>query len=323
MAAGFKFLKTRSSVLSWKPTGKLQQTVADCVERTGQGLHSGDISTVRILPAAPRVGRYFIFQSNVIRASSENALKETPLCTTLSKDGYSVRTVEHLLSALEASGVDNCRIEIEGSGECDRSVEVPIFDGSAREWVEAIEQAGLKVAVDRDGNSCEKLAPYLNEPVHVTKNDSFLAAFPCSKVNITYGIDFPQAPAIGRQWFSSTLLDESFYSKQIASSRTFCIYEEVEHMRNLGLIKGGSAETAIICSMSRGWLNPPLRYDDEACRHKVLDLIGDISLLAQEGNQGLLVAHIVAYKAGHSLHTEFVRCISEVSTAFASEELTT
>ncbi|KAL0446724.1 UNVERIFIED_CONTAM: putative UDP-3-O-acyl-N-acetylglucosamine deacetylase 1, mitochondrial [Sesamum latifolium] len=322
LAAGFKFLKTRSSVLSWKPTGKLQQTVADSVERTGRGLHSGDISTVRIVPEVPRVGRYFSFQSNVIRASIENAVKETPLCTTLSKDGYSVRTVEHLLSALEASGVDNCRIEIEGSGDCDRSVEVPIFDGSAREWVEAIDQAGLKVAVDRDGKSCEKLAPYLNEPVHVTKNDSFLAAFPCSKVNITYGIDFPQAPTIGRQWFSSTLLDESFYSKQIASSRTFCIYEEVEHMRNLGLIKGGSAETAIICSMSRGWLNPPLRYDDEACRHKVLDLVGDISLLAQDGNQGLLVAHIVAYKAGHSLHTEFVRCISEVSTAFASEELT-
>ncbi|KAL0326840.1 UNVERIFIED_CONTAM: putative UDP-3-O-acyl-N-acetylglucosamine deacetylase 1, mitochondrial [Sesamum angustifolium] len=248
LAAGFKFLKTRPSVLSWKPTGKLQQTVADCVERTGKGLHSGDISTVRIVPEAPRVGRYFSFQSNVIRASIDNALKETPLCTTLSKDGYSVRTVEHLLSALEASGVDNCRIEIEGSGDCDRSVEVPIFDGSAREWVEAIDQAGLKVAVDLDGKSCEKLAPYLNEPVHVTKNDSFLAAFPCSEVNITYGIDFPQAPAIGRQWFSSTLLDESFYSKQIASSRTFCIYEEVEHMRNLGLIKGGSSETAIICS---------------------------------------------------------------------------
>ncbi|KAL0409020.1 UNVERIFIED_CONTAM: putative UDP-3-O-acyl-N-acetylglucosamine deacetylase 1, mitochondrial [Sesamum radiatum] len=192
VAAGFKFLKTRSSVLSWKPTGKLQQTVANCVERTGRGLHSGDISTVRIVPEAPRVGRYFSFQSNVIRASIENAVKETPLCTTLSKDGYSVRTVEHLLSALEASGVDNCRMEIEGSGDCDRSVEVPIFDGSAREWVEAIDQAGLKVAVDRDGKSCEKLAPYLDEPVHVTKNDSFLAAFPCSKVNITYGIDFPQ-----------------------------------------------------------------------------------------------------------------------------------
>ncbi|KAG8382695.1 hypothetical protein BUALT_Bualt05G0104200 [Buddleja alternifolia] len=95
-------------------------------------------------------------------------------------------------------------------------------------------------------------------------------------------------------------------------------------MRNLGLIKGGSAETAIICSASGGWLNPPLRYDNEPCRHKVLDLIGDMSLLAQEGNQGLLVAHIVAYKGGHSLHTEFVRCLLGISqkngTIVASQE---
>ncbi|KAI3453178.1 hypothetical protein Pfo_009841 [Paulownia fortunei] len=321
LAAAFKSLKP-SSVLSWKSTGKLQQTVANCVERTGRGLHSGEISTVRIIPAAARLGRCFIFRSNIIRASIDNAVKETPLCTTLSNNGYSIRTVEHLLSALEASGVDNCRIEIEGSSDCDCSVEVPIFDGSAREWVEAINQAGLKVAVDCGGKSCEKLAPYLNEPVHVLKNDSFIAAFPYSKVNITYGIDYPQAPTIGRQWFSSTLLDEFFYSKAIASSRTFCIYEEVEHMRNLGLIKGGSAETAIICSLSKGWLNPPLHYDDEPCRHKVLDLIGDISLLAQEGNQGLPVAHIVAYKGGHSLHTEFVRCLLGINekndTAFSS-----
>ncbi|KAH6790387.1 UDP-3-O-acyl N-acetylglycosamine deacetylase family protein [Perilla frutescens var. frutescens] len=306
VAAAFKSLKS-SPALSWKPTGKLQQTVTNCIERTGRGLHSGDISAVRILPAEARAGRYFVFRSNVIRSSIDNAVKETPLCTALSSNGYSVRTVEHLLSALEACGVDNCRIEIDGSSNCGRSVEVPIFDGSAREWVEAINQSGLKVAVDFGGKSCEKLAPYLSEPVHVLKNDSFVAAFPCSKVSITYGIDYPQAPAIGRQWFSSTLLDESFYSSSIAPSRTFCIYEEVERMRSLGLIKGGSAETAIVCSMTKGWLNPPLRYDDEPCRHKVLDLIGDVSLLAQEGNQGLLVAHIVAYKGGHSMHAEFVR----------------
>ncbi|XP_057777596.1 probable UDP-3-O-acyl-N-acetylglucosamine deacetylase 1, mitochondrial isoform X4 [Salvia miltiorrhiza] len=280
VAAAFKSLKS-SAVLSWKPTGNLQKTVTNCIERTGRGLHSGDISTVRILPAVARAGRYFIFRSNIIRASIDNVVRDTPLCTALSRDGYSVRTVEHLLSALEACGVDNCRIEIDGSSNCDRSVEVPIFDGSAREWMEAINQSGLRVATDN--------------------------AIPYSKVCITYGIDYPQAPAIGCQWFSSSLLDESIYSNSIAPSRTFCIYEEVEHMRSLGLIKGGSAETAIVCSMSRGWVNPPLRYDNEPCRHKALDLIGDISLLAQEGNQGLLVAHIVAYKGGHSLHAEFVR----------------
>ncbi|KAL6543858.1 hypothetical protein OROGR_010355 [Orobanche gracilis] len=268
--------KIREGRLRWD-TGKLQQTVANCIERTGQGLHSGNVFTVKILPSSALYGRCFIFRSTVIRASIDNVVKETPLCTTISQNGYKISTVEHLLSALEATGVDNCRLEIEGSGDCDRSAEVPIFDGSAREWVEAINQAGLKVAVDSGGGSCEKLAPYLSEPVHVMKNDSFISAFPCPEVSITYGIDYPQhyscsgalgdqiqfgkAPTIGRQWFSSTLSDENFYSKAIASARTFCLYEEVEHMRNLGLIKGGSAETAIICSMSKGWLNPPLSSD--------------------------------------------------------------
>lgn len=120
-----KFSRTRTDKpQSYLQTGKLQQTVANCIERTGLGLHSGDISTVKILPAAARAGRCFIFRTNVIRASIDNAAKDTPLCTALSKDGFSVRTVEHLLSALEACGVDNCRIEIEGSNNCDRSVEV-------------------------------------------------------------------------------------------------------------------------------------------------------------------------------------------------------
>lgn len=84
-------------------------------------------------------------------------------------------------------------------------------------------------------------------------------------------------------------------------------------MRNAGLIKGGSAENAIVCSAVKGWLNPPLRFHDEPCRHKVLDLIGDLSLLAQNGNQGLPVAHIVAYKGGHALHADLVRLLSEVN----------
>ncbi|CAK9135585.1 unnamed protein product [Ilex paraguariensis] len=180
--------------------------------------------------------------------------------------------------------------------------------------MEAIEQAGLKVATDPTGKGCEKLAAFLNEPVHMWKNDSFIAAFPSPKVYITYGINFPEVPAIGCQWFSSPLLDGTCFAEQISSSRTFCIYEEVERLRDAGLIKGGSTENAIVCSGSRGWLNPPLRYHDEPCRHKALDLIGDLSLFARSGSQGLPVAHIIVYKAcsfsgGHALHAEFVRSL--------------
>ncbi|GMP59338.1 hypothetical protein CsSME_00022651 [Camellia sinensis var. sinensis] len=115
-------------------------------------------------------------------------------------------------------------------------------------------------------------------------------------------------PAIGCQWFSSNLIGSTFYAKQIAPSRTFCIYEEVERLRNAGLIKGGSEENAIVCSASKGWLNPPLRFQDEPCRHKVLDLIGDLSLFARCGSQGLPMAHIVSYKA----------CVPFISSMFVA-----
>ncbi|KAK6921601.1 UDP-3-O-acyl N-acetylglucosamine deacetylase, partial [Dillenia turbinata] len=317
-----------SALLTWKPTGTLQHTIADCIEKSGKALHSGELTRVKLWPESARKGRYFEFHSTCIPASI-SFVEESPLCTTLSKDGFRVRTVEHLLSALEASGVDNCRIEIQSiSGGDNPTVEgrwtsmkhdmpnkfvskplelhngailvhskVPIFDGSAREWIQAIEQVGLKEAADQSGSSCEKLAPFLNEPVHVQKNDSFLVAFPSPKLHVTYGIDFPRVPAIGCQWFHSAPLEDSFYSMEIASARTFCLHEEVEKMRNAGLIKGGSKDNAIVCSASEGWLNPPLRFPDEPCRHKVLDLLGDLSLIARDGNQGLPVVHIVAFKA--------------------------
>ncbi|CAJ1932658.1 unnamed protein product [Sphenostylis stenocarpa] len=304
-----------SKLVSWKPMGRLQQTLAGCVERSGVGLHSGKVSTVRLWPELSSRGRYFDFRSRSIPASVEYA-QVSPLCTTLCMGGFRIRTVEHLLSALEAFGVDNCRIEIEDFGDKENDAEIPILDGSAREWVAAVEGVGLMVATDLDGKSVEKMAPHVNEPVCAWRNDSFVAAFPSEMVQITYGINFPQAPAIGCQWFSTYPLDNLVYSMQIALSRTFCIYEEIEHMRNAGLIKGGSIENAIVCSASKGWLNPPLHFSDEPCRHKILDLIGDLSLVAHSGNQGLPVAHIVAYKGGHALHADLARRLVGVDNVY-------
>ncbi|KDO60759.1 hypothetical protein CISIN_1g042138mg [Citrus sinensis] len=292
LSATFNAIKS-SNVISWKSTGRLQQTLAGFIEKTGKTLHSGNVSTVRLCPEFAGKGRYFEFRSRLIPASIDFA-KESPLCTTLFKDGVQIRTVEHLLSALEAKGVDNCKIEIHNMVADDQDVEaeVPIFDGSASAWAEAIEQVGLK-------------RPWIRE-------DSFVAAFPSQKVQISYGIDFPQVPAIGCQWFSTTPLEGTCYAMHIASSRTFCIYEEVERMCNAGLIKGGSLDNAIVCSASEGWLNPPLRFPDEPCRHKLLDFVGDLSLFARNGSQGLPVAHMVAFKGGHALHVDFARRLSGV-----------
>ncbi|KAL8137478.1 hypothetical protein V2J09_003479 [Rumex salicifolius] len=213
-------------------------------------------------------GRYFDISSNLVPASID-CVEDSPLCTTLSFAGFKVRTVEHLLSALEAGGVDNCRVEFATASNCE----------------------------DRD----------------VERNDSFLLAFPSLNMHITYEISFPEVLHIGCQWFKSDILDKSFYNAEIASARTFCVYEEVEKMQKAGLSKGGSLENAIVCSVSKGWLNPPLRFPNEPCRHKVLDLIGDLSVYARCGSQGLPVASYVARKAGHALHADFVRHISKTS----------
>ncbi|XP_047085591.1 probable UDP-3-O-acyl-N-acetylglucosamine deacetylase 1, mitochondrial [Lolium rigidum] len=304
MSAAARGLKSVSrAALSWKPTGLAQQTLAAAVSRSGVGLHSGKTTTATLLPARAGEGRYFVVEGEDTRVAAEvgNAEGQSPLCTTLrSECGVArVRTVEHLLSAMEALAVDNCRVEV-SSGD-----EIPLLDGSAQEWVEAIRGAGLCAAEDVSGQNLEKMAPKIDEPVYLRKDDCFVAAFPSSQIHITCGIDFPKAPAIGSQWFN-TFLDADIYSTKIAPARTFCIFEEVEKMRSAGLIKGGSLENAMVCSMTDGWLNPPLRFEDEPCRHKILDLIGDFSLLARNGSQGFPIAHVVAYKAGHALHTKFL-----------------
>ncbi|GAB2228631.1 hypothetical protein Droror1_Dr00022751 [Drosera rotundifolia] len=297
--------------ISWKPTGTLQQTLTNTITKSGIGLHSGNPVTVTLFPELAGKGRFFDVDGRVVGASIDSVVPSA-LCTTLcGEEGVRVRTIEHLVSALEATGVDNCRVEIRDSGG-DRDVEVPILDGSSKEWVEAIERTGLEDALDGHGNVCERMAPFINEPVSMWRDDSFVAAFPSPVTRITYGINFPQVSQIGCQWFSSPL-NSSIYSTDIAPSRTFCVYEQVEKLQNAGLIKGGSVENAIICSASKGWLNPPLRFDDEPCRHKVLDLIGDLSLFARGGSRGIPIAHIISYKAGHSLHADFVRCLSSSS----------
>lgn len=288
----------------WKKTGELQHTISRVITKTGKGLHSGDEAVVRVFPAMAGEGRYFIVNRHEVRVpASVKNVTDTTLSVRIGRGDSSVATVEHLLSALEGMGIDNCRIEVEGGNE------VPLLDGSSKEWVEAIEEAGTCIARDNSGNGMEKMALVLCEPIHVLKDESFVTAFPAPSTRITYGIDFPQAAAIGCQWFSWYPVDSMAYKQNVAPSRTFCIYEQIQQLRAAGFIKGGSMDNALVCSIEKGWLNPPLRFPEEPCRHKLLDLIGDLSLCAQNGHQGLPIAHIIAYKASHTLHTKFAGAV--------------
>ncbi len=209
-----------------------------------------------------------------------------------------MRTVEHLLAALAGSGVDDARIEIDGS-------EVPLLDGSAKDWVEAIAQVGVVAAGDSECQEAGEISSswVLQEPVWVYQGDAFVAALPAPTIRFTYGIDFEQS-AIGNQWYSWTPSQESF-AEAIAPARTFGLVHQIEGLRNRGLIKGGSLENALVCDDS-GWLNPPLRFSNEPVRHKLLDLVGDLSLLGT-----FPVAHFLAYKASHNLHIQLARALAQ------------
>jgi UDP-3-O-[3-hydroxymyristoyl] N-acetylglucosamine deacetylase len=265
------------------------------VEISGIGLHSGHQTTVKIYAAPAGSGRIFVrtdlADSPVIPASIESVHTTTlstelrsPMVQAELSGTASIRTVEHLLASLMALGVPDARIEIDGS-------EVPLLDGSAKLWVEAIQNAGMvgEMAIGEP----------VTEAIWIHQEDRFVAAVPSPELRFTYGIDFDLKP-IGNQWFSWQPNKESFIDA-VAPARTFGLAHQIEQLQQAGLIKGGSLENALVCDQDR-WINPPLRFADEPVRHKMLDLIGDLSLLGT-----LPRAHFIAYKASHDLHTKLAQ----------------
>ncbi|MDM9380007.1 UDP-3-O-acyl-N-acetylglucosamine deacetylase [Chlorogloeopsis sp. ULAP01] len=278
-----------------------QHTLAAEIIHTGVGLHSGISTQVQIFPAEVRSGRYFVrvdLPDTPIIPAQVAAVSQTVLSTQLGKGEISVRTVEHLLAALTGMGVDNARIEINGP-------EVPLLDGSAKVWADSIAQVGL---VSQAYVEQESYLP-TNEPIWVREEDAFVCAFPAPTPRFTYGIDF-DLPAIGNQWYSwsptSHPTNHASFAVEIAPARTFGLLHQIEYLQKSGLIKGGSLENALVCG-PQGWLNPPLRFANEPVRHKLLDLIGDLSLVGK-----IPCAHFLAYKASHNLHIQLAQKISDL-----------
>ncbi|MDM9584115.1 MULTISPECIES: UDP-3-O-acyl-N-acetylglucosamine deacetylase [unclassified Nostoc] len=278
-----------------------QHTLADQITQIGVGLHSGVNTQVRILPAEAGSGRYFVrvdLPDLPIIPAQVAAVNHTVLSTQLGKGEVYVRTVEHLLAALSSMGVDNARIEIDGA-------EVPLLDGSASVWTANIAQVGL---VSQPVNNQVPLA--ITEPIWVYQGDAFVCALPAEETRFSYGIDF-DLPAIGNQWHSWSLTAElenasASFATEIAPARTFGLLHQIEHLQKTGLIKGGSLDNALVCG-PEGWLNPPLRFANEPVRHKILDLVGDLSLLGTFPR-----AHFLAYKASHNLHIQLAQRILDL-----------
>lgn len=280
-------------VATLSSVSSIQRTLSKSFTQQGIGLHSGATAQVCVKPAAAGTGRVFQrmdLPGQPCIPATLASVNPTQLSTELVDGDAAVRTVEHLLAALAGMGVDDALIEIDGP-------EVPLLDGSAGEWVAAIAATGITSSLGVSGSGQSSLE--LSAPFTLQLGDAFVTALPSDSLRFSYGIDFPQA-AIGNQWYSLELTPDSF-AQEIAPARTFGFAAQIDQLKSMGLIQGGSLENALVCD-GDSWINPPLRFANEPARHKLLDLVGDLSLLGH-----LPRAHFLAYKASHTLHTQFAR----------------
>jgi len=289
---------------------RAQRTIKQEISFEGIGLHTGKHAVVTLKPASRDAGITFIRMDKptVIKAHVGSVI-DTAFATTIGHNGVKIKTVEHMLAALAGLGIDNLTIEVNGP-------EMPILDGSSTELISIILRAGIA----KQG----KKRPYLriNRPFVFEDGHATIAVFPYSGIRMTYSIFFHHH-GIGEQRMSIDITEENFV-REIAPARTFGFLKDMEFLRNNGLAKGGSLDNAIILGED-GILNASgLRFKDEFVRHKVLDSIGDFSLIGFP-----IYGHIIASKSGHSSNVKFLKklmavpeiwdVITEVKTAPAHE----
>ena len=275
---------------------RFENTVQRPVEAMGVGLHSGVPVHIRILPAPVSTGIVFLrtdLENFPIPASWRHVARVS-YATSLMRQGVLLSTTEHLLSVFYSMGIDNAFVEID-------NLEVPILDGSGQPFVELIRQAGVR--------QYRRKRRYLRirRPVSVEDHGKRISILPAESFRLTCETDFPH-PMVGRQSLELEVTPGR-YAAEIAPARTFGFEHELAQMRDMGLIRGASLDNAV-CFTRDNVLNPGgLRMPDECCRHKALDLIGDLALLGRP-----LLGHVIAERAGHAMHAALVaRIMSDPS----------
>jgi UDP-3-O-[3-hydroxymyristoyl] N-acetylglucosamine deacetylase len=275
---------------------RFETTVQRPVETKGIGLHHGVPVTIRIIPAPVSTG--IVFRRTDLDGfeipASWHHVARVSYATSLMRQGVLISTTEHLLSVLYSMGIDNAFVEID-------NLEVPILDGSGLPFVEILKQAGIR--------QYRRRRRYLRirRPVTIEDKGKRISILPDEAFRLTCDIDFPH-PMVGRQSVDLEVTPER-YANEIAFARTFGFEYELDQMRNMGLIRGASLDNAV-CFTRDNILNPGgLRAPDECCRHKALDLIGDLALLGKP-----LLGQVIAERAGHAMHAALVaRIMSDPS----------
>jgi UDP-3-O-[3-hydroxymyristoyl] N-acetylglucosamine deacetylase / 3-hydroxyacyl-[acyl-carrier-protein] dehydratase len=246
---------------------------------------------MNLLPAPPNTGVRFrrvdLDGKPEIEARIEN-VSQTNRSTTIAKGSAKIQTVEHILATMAGFGIDNVVIEVDAN-------EPPIGDGSAREYCKMVEHAGI-------APQAEKREIYrITEPLQFQTEDTLMSIFPHDRLKISC----TSSDKAGRfsQFYTVEISPET-WKRDIAHARTFCFFEEIEYLIKNGLIKGGSLENAVVIRDDAVLTTEPLRYPEEFVRHKILDILGDLSLLGRP-----LCGHIVAVRPSHTVNCEFARLI--------------
>ena len=274
-----------------------RRTLKRGVGCTGIGLHTGRAVRLDLKPAPAEHGiRFRRTDVGVEIPAHLDHLGRLDHATTLTRDGVSIDTVEHLLSALYALGVDDALVEVDGP-------EIPVMDGSAAPFVILIHEAGL-----RPQKASRRYLKVLR-PIEVVRGGKWARLTPSDHFRVSYTIGFDH-PLLRHQT-ASVRVSADTYVETIAPARTFGFLREVEMLRKAGLALGGSLENAIVVGET-GVLNQKLRFEDEFVRHKILDAIGDLSLLGHP-----VVGHLEASKAGHALHAALGRAVLDAPDAWA------
>lgn len=315
------------TVSNTKKVNDSQRTIAEEISCSGVGLHTGYTSTLRFCAAPEGYGYRFVrvdlLDSPEIPALVENVVstnRATTLAVPTRNGEVRVQTVEHILAALVGMGIDNCCIEIDAE-------EIPILDGSALPFIQALQKAGVR-SQGLERKYCE-----LSEPLHYesTAHGSEIHVFPADELSVECVLEFTRVAALKRQ--EAHLLNIEAFESEIAPARTFCLFSELELLAKQGLVRGGTLENAVVVMDdeyvlsneqkeaklsalmkqfslpmrprlgTNGYLNnTELRFPNEPARHKIMDILGDIALLGMP-----LKARIFALRTGHASNIAFVQ----------------
>ncbi|HEY7725929.1 MAG TPA: UDP-3-O-acyl-N-acetylglucosamine deacetylase [Anaeromyxobacteraceae bacterium] len=265
-----------------------QRTVGRRASITGVGLHSGKPASLTLAPAPADAGITFVrMDVGVEIPARADLVADTTLSTSLAVGETGVATVEHVLAALTGLGVDNCRVEVDGP-------EIPILDGSAAPFVWLAQEAGV------ERQRAGKRFLVVEAPVEVRDGDKWARLDPASEMSVRFTVDFGH-PLVTDQTYEFTFSDRRF-AREVAPARTFCFLRDIEVMKSRGLAQGGSLDNAIVID-EFSILNPDgLRFPDEFARHKVLDAIGDLTLMGLP-----VIGALTAHKSGHAMNQALVR----------------